>query len=52
MNLSDMTNGELLFYGGIALMAVAVFALIIGIACFSIRRRIIKRQLMKKYEFL
>lgn len=27
-------------------------ALIIGIAYFSIRRRIIKKQLMKKYEFL
>ncbi len=51
MNLNDLTNGELFFYGGIALMAAAVIALIIGIVAFSIRRRIIKKQLMKKYDF-
>lgn len=51
MNFNDLTNGELFFYGGITLMAAAVFALIIGILVFSIRRRIIKKQLKKKYEF-
>lgn len=52
MNLNNMTNGELLFYGGVILMVAAVIALIIGIAFFSIRRRIIKKQLMKKYDFM
>ena len=52
MNLNNMTNGELLFYGGVILMVSAVIALIIGIAFFSIRRRIIKKQLMKKYDFM
>lgn len=50
MNLNDMTNGDIFFCGGIALMAGAAAALIIGIIIFSIRRRIIKKQLMKKYE--
>ncbi|WP_155243675.1 hypothetical protein [Butyrivibrio fibrisolvens] len=51
MNLSDMTNGELFFYGGLAIMAIAAIALMIDITYFSIRRRIIKKQLMKKYDF-
>lgn len=46
-----MTYGNIVFFGGIALMSVAILLLIIGTIAFSTRRNSLKKKLIDKYGF-
>lgn len=51
MDLSAFSYGEIMFYGGIILMGVSIIAIIAGIIGFSVKTRMIKKQLTDKYGF-
>lgn len=44
-----LTVSELLFYGGIAVMAAAAVAVILSLAIFSVSGRSIRRRLEQEY---
>ncbi len=46
-----MTYGEMLLYGGIALVAVGFMMLIVGSIVFSIKRKTLKKKLYDRYGF-
>ncbi len=49
--MNTMTYGQTVFYTGIALIGASSIAFIIGMACFAIKRKALKKQLMDKYGF-
>ncbi len=51
MDLSAFSYGQIMFYGGIGLIAFSAIALIVGLVIFTAKRKKLKQQLMDKYGF-
>ncbi|MCD7807103.1 MAG: hypothetical protein LUH19_07160 [Lachnospiraceae bacterium] len=49
LNIANLNSSEMLVYGGIALMVLAVFLTMVCLICFHIGGRRLKRKLEQEY---